>query len=185
MHPSALRNAKDFFEVYAKNIEGGTVLDIGSQDVNGSLRQVVPSRFKYVGVDFEKAKNVDVVLENPYVFPFADEAADILITSSCLEHSEFFWLTWLEILRVVKPNGLIYMNVPSEGGFHPYPVDCWRFRLSAAPALQKWGKRAGFNPLLLEAYTDMEPPWHDYVAVFVKDWQHHHHYPDRISSDEV
>ena len=185
MHPSALRNAKDFFEVYTKNIEGGTVLDIGSQDVNGSLRQVVPSRFKYVGVDFEKAKNVDVVLENPYVFPFADEAADILITSSCLEHSEFFWLTWLEILRVVKPNGLIYMNVPSEGGFHPYPVDCWRFRLSAAPALQKWGKRAGFNPLLLEAYTDMEPPWHDYVAVFVKDWQHHHHYPDRISSDEV
>lgn len=185
MHPSALRNAKDFFEVYAKNIEGGTVMDIGSQDVNGSLRQVVPSRFKYVGVDFEKAKNVDVVLENPYVFPFADEAADILITSSCLEHSEFFWLTWLEILRVVKPNGLIYMNVPSEGGFHPYPVDCWRFRLSAAPALQKWGKRAGFNPLLLEAYTDMEPPWHDYVAVFVKDWQHHHHYPDRISSDEV
>ena len=185
MHPSALRNAKDFFEVYAKNIEGGTVLDIGSQDVNGSLRQVVPSRFKYVGVDFEKAKNVDVVLENPYVFPFADEAADILITSSCLEHSEFFWLTWLEILRVVKPNGLIYMNVPSEGGFHPYPVDCWRFRLSAAPALQKWGKRAGFNPLLLEAYTDMEPPWHDYVAVFVKDWQHHHHYPDRISSDEL
>lgn len=185
MHPSALRNAKDFFEVYAKNIEGGTVLDIGSQDVNGSLRQVVPSRFKYVGVDFEKAKNVDVVLENPYVFPFADEAADILITSSCLEHSEFFWLTWLEILRVVKPNGLIYMNVPSEGGFHPYPVDCWRFKLSAAPALQKWGKRAGFNPLLLEAYTDMEPPWHDYVAVFVKDWQHHHHYPDRISSDEV
>ena len=185
MHPSALRNAKDFFEVYAKNIEGGTVLDIGSQDVNGSLRQVVPSRFKYVGVDFEKAKNVDVVLENPYVFPFADEAADILITSSCLEHSEFFWLTWLEILRVVKPNGLIYINVPSEGGFHPYPVDCWRFRLSAAPALQKWGKRAGFNPLLLEAYTDMEPPWHDYVAVFVKDWQHHHHYPDRISSDEV
>lgn len=185
MHPSALRNAKDFFEVYAKNIEGGTVLDIGSQDVNGSLRQIVPSRFKYVGVDFEKAKNVDVVLENPYVFPFADEAADILITSSCLEHSEFFWLTWLEILRVVKPNGLIYMNVPSEGGFHPYPVDCWRFRLSAAPALQKWGKRAGFNPLLLEAYTDMEPPWHDYVAVFVKDWQHHHHYPDRISSDEV
>ena len=185
MHPSALRNAKDFFEVYTKNIESGTVLDIGSQDVNGSLRQVVPSRFKYVGVDFEKAKNVDVVLENPYVFPFADEAADILITSSCLEHSEFFWLTWLEILRVVKPNGLIYMNVPSEGGFHPYPVDCWRFRLSAAPALQKWGKRAGFNPLLLEAYTDMEPPWHDYVAVFVKDWQHHHHYPDRISSDEV
>ena len=185
MHPSALRNAKDFFEVYASKMEGGTVLDIGSQDVNGSLRQVVPSRFKYVGVDFEKAKNVDVVLENPYVFPFADEAADILITSSCLEHSEFFWLTWLEILRVVKPNGLIYINVPSEGGFHPYPVDCWRFRLSAAPALQKWGKRAGFNPLLLEAYTDMEPPWHDYVAVFVKDWQHHHHYPDRISSDEV
>jgi SAM-dependent methyltransferase len=185
MHPSALRNAKEFFEVYAKNIEGGTVLDIGSQDVNGSLRQVVPSRFKYVGVDFDKAKNVDVVLDNPYVFPFADEAADILITSSCLEHSEFFWLTWLEMLRVVKPNGLIYMNVPSEGGYHPYPVDCWRFKLNAATALQKWGKRAGFNPLLLEAFTDIEPPWHDYVAVFVRNWEHHHHYPDRISSDEV
>jgi SAM-dependent methyltransferase len=185
MHPSAMRNAKTFFEVYASKMEGGTVLDIGSQDVNGSLRKVTPKQFKYVGVDFEDAKNVDVVLESPYIFPFADEAADILITSSCLEHSEFFWLTWLEMLRVVKPTGLIYMNVPSEGPYHPYPVDCWRFRLNAASALQKWGKRAGFNPLLLEAYTDAQPPWHDYVAIFVKEWEHHSLYPDRINTDEL
>lgn len=180
MHDSAMVNARRFFSTYTKHKESGTVIDIGSQDVNGSLRSVVPSRFKYIGLDFQPAPNVDVVLENPYHLPFEDKMVDIVVSSSCLEHSEFFWLTWLEMVRVVKPDGLIYINVPSEGQHHPYPVDCWRFRLDAAISLMNWANRNGYPTRLLEAYTDQAWPWKDFVAIYVGDEANVGLYLDRI-----
>ena len=180
MHDSAITNAKRFFSTYAKHKESGLVIDIGSQDVNGSLRSVCPPWFDYKGVDFQEAANVDIVLTDPYKLPFADQSVDIVVSSSCLEHSEFFWLTWLEIVRVVKPDGLIYINVPSEGQHHPYPVDCWRFRLDAATSLMNWANRNGYPTRLLEAYTDQAWPWKDFVAIYVGDDAHVSKDPDRI-----
>lgn len=182
MHPSAMANGRRFFETYAKHKESGLVVDIGSQDVNGSLKTITPERFKYLGVDFQKANNVDIVLDDPYQFPLESDSVDILMSSSCLEHSEFFWLTFLEMVRVTKPDGLIYLNVPSSGDHHPYPVDCWRFRLDAAKALMNWANREGYRVALIEGYTDVESPWHDFVCVFVKDDRFSHQYPDRISA---
>lgn len=182
MHPSAMSNAKAFFEAYAKHKDGGTVIDVGSQDVNGCLRSVCPERFEYVGVDFQKAANVDVVLDDPYKLPFADKSIDIVVSSSCLEHSEFFWLTFLEMVRVVKPDGLIYVNMPSDGPHHSYPVDCWRFRKDSAFALMNWANRHGHNVCLLETYTDAEPVWHDLVAIYVADAVNAGLYPDRTDT---
>lgn len=181
MHDSAMHNAKLFFEVYGKHKDGGTVVDIGSQDVNGSLRTVTPKRFDYIGVDFQAAPNVDLVLEEPYKFPFSDNTADIVVSSSCLEHSEFFWLTFLEMVRIAKPNGLIYLNVPSDGQYHAYPVDCWRFKIDAAFALSRYANQYhGYKTILLEAYTDVQPPWHDMVSIYCKDKEYVDDYPDRI-----
>ncbi len=72
MHQTAMDNAKQFFDCYAPPFtnkiagEGGLrdkikVVDIGAQDVNGSLRSVCPADFEYIGVDFEHAKGVDIV----------------------------------------------------------------------------------------------------------------------------
>src|SRR5574337_523037 len=118
MHHSAMSNGKSFFDCYGQHFpqtETVSVVDIGSQDVNGSLRDVCPRDFKYTGVDFVVAKNVDVVLTDPYVLPFADESVDIVLSSSCFEHSEMFWLAFLEVLRILKPCGLFYLNAPSRG----------------------------------------------------------------------
>jgi ubiquinone/menaquinone biosynthesis C-methylase UbiE len=97
------------------------VVEIGSQDVNGSLKDVCPSRFEYVGVDFAAAKNVDIVLTDPYQFPLDSESVDIIVTSSCLEHSEMFWLVFLEMLRVLKPHGLLYSERPLSRESPPLP----------------------------------------------------------------
>lgn len=180
MHPSAMQNCIRFFDVYGTHKDSGLVIDIGSQNVNGSLRDATPTRFEYVGLDFQKADGVDIVLTDPYQLPYEDGSVDIVLSSSCLEHSEFFWLTFMEIVRVAKPDGLIYINVPSEGQHHPYPVDCWRFRLDASLALMNWAKRNGSPVTMLEAYTDPTPPWHDMVAIYVTDGQHADKYPDRI-----
>ena len=182
MHQSAMDNAKKFFDVFAKHKQSGLVIDIGSQDVNGSLKEVTPNRFKYIGVDFAKAKNVDVVLDNPYKYPLEDQTVDIVVSSSCLEHSEFFWLTFLEMVRVTKADGLIYLNAPSQGSYHEYPVDCWRFMADAPKALSKYANDFyGFNTALLQAYIDPDGPWHDMVAIYCKDAKHAPQYPDRIA----
>jgi SAM-dependent methyltransferase len=183
MHESAMSNAKRFFEAYTpaltdtKNV---TVVDIGAQDVNGSLREVCPSNFNYIGLDFQDAKGVDIVLDDPYIFPLENESADIVVSSSCLEHSEMFWLAYLEMMRILKPGGLLYLNVPSSGDFHRYPVDCWRFYPDAGAALVTWGKRNGLNNLLLESYTHLGGYYYDFVGVFLKDHSHVNSYPNRI-----
>jgi len=180
VHPSAIQNAESFFQAYAPHVPEGRVVEIGSQDVNGSIRTVCPPRFDYVGVDFCEAKGVDIVITDPYQLPFDDESVDIFVSSSCFEHSEFFWLVFMEVMRCLKPRGLFYLNAPSTGQFHRYPVDCWRFYPDSGMALVNWGRRNGLKPALLESYTHVGGQWQDFVAVFLKDERFASTFPDRI-----
>ena len=188
MHVSALNFGKLFFETYCAGLEGAVVYDVGAQNVNGSLKDVLPAHLGYVGVDFVAGNGVDIVLEDPYRLPFADGSLDVLVCSSCFEHSQFFWLVFLEMLRVLKPQGLLYLNMPSNGSFHRYPVDCWRFYPDSGRALEAWGARNGCPVRLLESFVgerstesyESGGAWHDFVAVFVKDGAHAAAYPARI-----
>jgi len=185
MHPTAMSNCQSFFETYANSFSSQPkvkIIEIGSQDVNGSLRSTAPSNFEYIGVDFVEGKGVDVILDDPYTLPFENESADIVLSSSCFEHSEMFWLVFLEIMRVLKPKGLFYLNVPSNGAFHRYPVDCWRFYPDSGTALTTWAKRNSINASLLESYTSAQVGdiWNDFVAVFVKDEKYIADFPKRI-----
>ena len=185
MHLTAMQNGKAFFECYGRHFEASPpvkVVEVGSRDVSGSLRSVCPAQFKYTGLDFVAGEGVDVVLENPYSFPLAAESADIVVSSSCFEHSEMFWLLFLECLRVLKPHGLLYLNAPSNGIFHRYPVDCWRFYPDSGKALLAWANHSGLRPAMLESYTSAcaDGQWNDFVAVFVKHESFAGRYPDRI-----
>jgi SAM-dependent methyltransferase len=190
MHPTAMSNCAAFFRCYGPILQAGTaptVLDIGAQDVNGSLRSVVPEGFGYVGVDFVAGKGVDVILHDPYSLPFETGSADVILSSSCFEHSEMFWVLFLEILRVLKPGGLFYLNVPSNGDFHRWPVDCWRFYPDSGRALVAWALRCKVDVALLESYTSTQngDQWNDFVAVFVKDSPQAARYPGRIIDGQV
>jgi SAM-dependent methyltransferase len=174
MHSSAMENGRCFLDVYYPGgsvKETVTVLDIGAQDVNGSLKQLMRPPLEYVGVDCVAGNGVDVVLADRYTLPFADASADAVMSSSCFEHSEMFWVLFLEILRVLKPSGLFYLNVPSNGDFHRYPIDCWRFYPDSGGALVTWAKRSGYRPMLLESYVSNQAGdiWNDFVAIILKD----------------
>ena len=160
-----MKNGAIFFKTYLEPLGKTSIVEIGSQNVNGSLRDVAPLQSEYIGVDFANAKGVDVVLDDPYKLPFADNSFDAVVSSSCFEHSEMFWLLYLEIIRILKPDGLFYLNAPSTGAFHRYPVDCYRFYPDSGVALSNWGKRNGYHTAVLEQYTNHN----DYVCVTVKD----------------
>lgn len=187
MHPSALEFGDLFFKTYFSDDKHIVIMDVGAQDVNGSLRDVSPSAASYVGIDFVAGCGVDVILDDPYHLPMEDGSADVVVCSSVFEHSQFFWLLYLEVLRILKPNGLFYLNAPSNGYIHRYPVDCWRFYPDAGHALVAWGERNGYTPALLESFIGDKncqsvhsDAWNDYVAVFIKDAACSAEYPDRI-----
>jgi len=171
MHTSSLEHMERLVNQYLDPEQKLAVIDIGSWDKNGSYRPFFEKpNWSYTGVDLAEGKNVDVVLTSPYRLPFAANTADLIISGQAFEHIEFFWLTWLEMVRVVKPEGRIFLIAPSRGNEHRYPVDCWRYYPDGYRSLAKYG-----GVELLEAQTDWKPheapdsaQWGDTVGVFRK-----------------
>lgn len=170
MHTSALDNANRFQSAYTPDKGAGLdICEIGAQNINGSLREVFPSAKKYLGVDFVQGNGVDLVLTDPYKIPIESHSFDLTMCSSVFEHSDFFWLLFLEMARITKPGGYIYINVPScYGHYHQYPVDCWRFMPDAGLALSKWSSKNNFPCILLESYisNQVDDHWNDFVGIF-------------------
>lgn len=171
MHKSSMEHVQRLAGQYLAQREGEPlhIIDIGSYDVNGSYKPFFGrSGWRYTGVDLAAGPNVDVVLQSPYRLPFDSHSVDVIVSGQAFEHVEFFWLTWMEMARVLKPGGLIFLLAPSRGPEHRYPQDCWRFYPDAYRALAKY---VGME--LLEVSTDWEPhadpdsaPWGDTVGVF-------------------
>ena len=181
MHDTAIEYGKLFFENYL--FKRSKILDVGSLNMNGSLKSFVTNKHNYIGIDMTPGKDVDVVQEDPYKIPFKDNFFDVVISTSVFEHAELFWLLSNEIFRVLKPDGLFYMNAPSNGIVHRYPVDCWRFYPDAGDAIVKWGVYSGYkNLVLLESFTGKRNKdiWNDYCCVFLKDKNFITNYPNRI-----
>lgn len=176
MHLSSLDKMQVFKEQYLEHLVGKEVriLDLGSQNVNGSYKPIFDvSGWNYTGVDVAPGKNVDVVLSSPYKWErFSTNSVDVIISGQAFEHIALFWLTILEIRRVLKPDGICCIIAPSSGPEHRYPVDCWRFYPDGLNALAKF---AGLETLDVYTqwnddadYTDGSNAWHDSVLVAKK-----------------
>ena len=176
MHTTAMKYGREFFEKYGA--PGWKIVEIGSQEVEGqgqregALRQAAPERSEYIGVDMAAGLGVDVVADDPYSLPFNYGMADAVVSSSTFEHVDFFWLTFLEMCRICKPGGYIYLNSPSNGPVHRHPVDCWRFYPDAAQALTKWADYGGYQLEVVETFIGEPDPdrahWEDWVCVWRK-----------------
>jgi hypothetical protein len=172
MHQSSLDKMTAFRNEFlrGKELEPLKIVDLGSQDVNGTYRSIFEEGcWRYVGIDMEPGPNVDMVIRNPYAWrEIATNSVDVFISGQTLEHIEYFWLTALEVTRVLKPLGLCCMIAPSSGFEHRYPLDCWRFFPDGFRALCKF---AGLEALKVytqwedRGYQDGSDIWHDTVLV--------------------
>jgi hypothetical protein len=142
-----------------------TVLDLGSYAVseNGTYKPIFsdPSKYHYIGIDMVAGPNVDLVLTDPYRIPLHDGFADIVVSGQMFEHCEFFWLTFKEMVRMMHPEGYIFLVAPSAGPHHAHPVDCYRFYKDSYPALAKWA-----DCECVEVWMDETYIWRDLTGVF-------------------
>ena len=173
MHQSSLQKMWHFRNTHlcAKESEPLSVMDLGSLDVNGSYRDCFDNpNWQYLGVDLSPGKNVDIVLKDPHGWrEIRSDSIDVIVSGQAFEHIDFFWITALEIARVLKPGGLCCLIAPSSGPEHKYPVDCWRFYPDGFGALARF---IGFDIVELftqwednPAYTDCSNNWHDTFMV--------------------
>lgn len=155
----------------SRNNEPLVILDLGSQDINGSYRPLFDQPgWKYVGVDMTPGPNVDVVLRNPYRWrEIAPASADVIVSGQTFEHTEFFWETMMQIARALKPGGLCCILAPSSGPEHRYPVDCWRVYPDGFRAVARY---AGLETLRavtqwedLPQYDGESNKWHDSILI--------------------
>lgn len=174
MHLSSLINMERFRDKYLVDHFDRklTILDLGSTEMGACYRPIFQRpEWNYVGVDLAPGPNVDVVLKRPYDWrEIKSESVDLLISGQVLEHVEFFWITALEVSRVLRPGGMACLIAPSSGPEHRYPVDCWRFYPDGMRAFAKIARLH-----CLEVYTDWENSgdpgsdfWHDTVLIVRK-----------------
>jgi SAM-dependent methyltransferase len=154
MHPSAYETGKQFIQRFLPC--DSVVLEVGSYNVNGTLRDFCPPDCRWIGIDHEPGPGVDKVFQG-LTLPFENASVDVVVSTSCLEHDRFFWNTFTEMARVCRPGGYIYINAPSNGAVHRYPVDCWRFYPDAAQALADWSEHCGYPIKVVETEVKKKP----------------------------
>lgn len=167
MHDTAFKIGGLAIKQYCPSNDG-EILEIGSLDVNGSLRSHSFAVKRYVGLDFSPGTGVDHVISDSYDWPVEDASFDLVLASSVFEHDPLFWQTFLVMLRKVKPGGYIYINAPANGWVHRYPLDCWRFYPDSGVALAKWALEQGVQATLVESFTAQREGdvWNDWCCVF-------------------
>jgi SAM-dependent methyltransferase len=180
MHDTAFEHMKMCIDVYLRKDRHYKILDLGSRKsvkTHATHRDLLTDYdVEYTGADVGPGGNVDVVMKKPYRIPAKSNSFDVVITNQVFEHIPFFWASFLEMCRVVKPGGLIFLIAPSRGQRHG-KMDCWRYYPDSMRALAAFAR---VN--LREMYVDLPPSfpngrpnyaaidnfWGDAVGVFRK-----------------
>jgi glycosyltransferase involved in cell wall biosynthesis/SAM-dependent methyltransferase len=145
----------------AGEVAGRDVLEVGSLDVNGSIRPMVEARSprSYVGVDVAQGPGVDRRVDVARLIDeFGPDAFDVVVSTECLEHVED-WVTAIRnMVRVLRPGGVLVWTTRSPGFAYHHPPDRWRYTSQAMAEI--------LGRLNLEPMVVMDDP--EYPGVFVK-----------------
>jgi len=118
-------------QLKAEDIRGKDVMEVGAQDVNGSLRPYVQALGprRYVGVDLAPGPGVDVVCDaSTLAARLGPESCDVLISTEMLEHVREWCVVVANLKQVLRPGGLLLLTTRSKGfDYHAFPADFWRF----------------------------------------------------------
>ena len=144
------------------DIAGKRIIEIGSHDVNGSVRAAIEARgpASYVGVDIMAGPSVDVVLDASLLLErFDPESFDVVLSTEMAEHVRDWRTVFINMKTLSSVGGVVVLTTRSPGfAYHAYPNDFWRYELSDMALIF-----ADFDIEMLESERDRRSP-----GVFVK-----------------
>jgi SAM-dependent methyltransferase len=120
------------------NKDGFRILEIGSREVTGpSNSREGFSKAQYIGFDFYPGKNVDVVGDahklSSYFKP--GEKFDIIYSSACFEHFAMPWVVAMEIAKLLKVGGIVFVETHFSFSAHERPWNFFQFSEMALKVL--------------------------------------------------
>jgi SAM-dependent methyltransferase len=89
------------------------VLEIGSWDVNGSIRTLF-SNCAYTGVDICEGRGVDEIGHGQEI-SHPSSHYDTIISCECFEHNEYWRETLANMIRMLRPGGLCVITCATTG----------------------------------------------------------------------
>jgi SAM-dependent methyltransferase len=112
-HPSQLEFVGITKSLFADMFVGRKVLEIGSLDINGSVRGLF-EKCDYTGLDIAPGPGVDEVCEGQ---KYAGESAsfDVVVSCEVMEHNPYWEDTFKNMIRLLKPGGLMVMSCATGG----------------------------------------------------------------------
>ena len=109
----------------------GNVLDVGCGEM--PFRSFLPNGVRYQGLDIEDAakfgmhQHPDVILFDGTSIPFPANSCDAVLCTEVLEHVANPELLVAEMMRVLRPGGVLLITVPFSARVHHVPHDYCRF----------------------------------------------------------
>jgi SAM-dependent methyltransferase len=112
-------------EFFSRRNDWGDVLDVGAQYC--PYYPFFENRCRsYTSLDIVETPIVDIVCDAEQM-NLADDGFDLVICTQVLEHTQHPQRIVDECFRVLRPNGMLLLSVPSIFPVHGYPADNWRF----------------------------------------------------------
>lgn len=110
-HQSQLDFVQNIKNKFNEQFFNSKVLEIGSLDINGSVRQFFTD-CEYVGVDLGEGKGVDIIAKGEEL-TYKAKSFDVVISCECLEHNEKWAETFNNMVRMSKH--LVIMTCATTG----------------------------------------------------------------------
>lgn len=104
--------------------EGMEILEIGSRNVTGSVFRDSFSKAHYIGFDYYAGENVDVVGDAHELSKYFDQKFDLIFSSAVFEHLAMPWKVSLEIIKLLKKGGYVFIETHYSYSSHERP---WHF----------------------------------------------------------
>ena len=103
-------SVKNKFPNFFKNTK---VVDFGSLNINGCNKEFFED-CEYIGLDLGEGPNVDIVcVAHEYDAP--DGSFDVVVSTEMFEHDKFLNLTFKNMVRVLRPGGLLFFTCAGPG----------------------------------------------------------------------
>lgn len=117
-HPNPQLDAPSTRKLFDHAGSNTIVLNVGGGPTRYSAREIT--------LNLEAFLNVDLV-GDAHNIPLEDASVDTVICNAVLEHVHDSEKVAAELMRVLKPGGLLYAEVPFIFFFHGYPNDFKRY----------------------------------------------------------